>query len=712
MAEVSSQDGSMLAPALRLAITFARCHSSAELLDAAVSDETLAVLAADGMAVYDLDESDTPPRQLRQGGPRWCTDQTPNLATGSIALTARAARDRRPTVGEDGHQIAWPLTIGPRLRGVLLSSHPDPVPPGSPAWEALATVARLLATALAGVEAYEMEQRLGGQIEVLRRASAAIAERLAVLPDEQLRAAVQRRFRLWPALNEPRLPDFLAPVLQTILEHAMQAVSAQMGAIGISDTSAQPFEPWLFSGVSAGQAAAIGRPPRPVGTLGLVAFDGQVVRTYDLRAHPAFRGLPVHHPDLTTLLGVPIRYHDLNIGNLYLANKQGGRPFTAEDQKVVELLAAQAALSLQQAYFRAAIDVQRTQLQIIFDTAPQGIVFVEARTDQTIVNPYARSLLGPALEPRAARSWFSGHLLGPDGAALPFEQLPSTKALAGETISGDQLTVLLPDGRKRPVILSAAPVRGSGGEVVGAVVTFEDISQLKEIQRLREEFAAVVAHDLRTPIAAISLQAAILKTMRGPEGSPALWAAIGRIESNAARLAEMTNDLLDASRIESGRLTLDRRPIDLAEAARNLVDRLRPTFGRHPVTLVTQEQVPVPALDPLRFDQILGNLLENAAKFSPGESPIEVRIAARDGGAVISVEDHGMGVAPDELPHLFDRFYQSKRARQHRTGLGLGLYITKGLVEAHGGRLWLESVSHRGTTFHIWFPTGTSSSPE
>ena len=601
--------------------------------------------------------------------------------------------------------------MGTRLLGVLLTSHSVPVSPDSALWETRLTVAHLLTTALAGVEAYEKERRLYTQIDVLRRASAAIAEQLAILPDDELRAALQRRFRVWPGLRETPLPEFLKPVLLTILEHAMQAVGAQIGAIGINDTAGQPFEPWLFSGVSAEQAAAIGHPPRPVGTLGVVAIEGQVIRTSDLRKHPAFRGFPAHHPDLHTMLGVPIRYRETSIGNLYLANKQDAPAFTSEDQQVVELLASQAAISLQQAYFRAAVDVQRRQLQIIFDNVPQGIVFVDARTDQAIANPHAAALLGPALGAGTGPARFAGQLLGRDGLHLSFENLPSTRALAGQSTTAEELSIAQSDGRRVPVIVSATPVVEPGGAVVGVVATFEDISRMKEIERLREEFAAVVAHDLRNPIAAILMQASVLKSKAESAGLPALSDAAARIERNAARLAEMTNDLLDASRIESGRVTLDRKALDVPEAARALVDRLRPTFGRHPVGVEVTGPVPLQALDPLRFDQILGNLLENAVKFSSDDASIEVRITAREGGVVVSVVDHGTGVAPDDLPRLFDRFYQSKLAREHKTGLGLGLYITKGLVEAHGGRLWLESEPNRGSTFHVWFPEGPTPRP-
>jgi signal transduction histidine kinase len=182
-------------------------------------------------------------------------------------------------------------------------------------------------------------------------------------------------------------------------------------------------------------------------------------------------------------------------------------------------------------------------------------------------------------------------------------------------------------------------------------------------------------------------------------------AAIDRIRRSAQRLSRMAEDLLDASRIELGRVVLERRHVSLRDVIGNLVAQLEPTFGGRPVEIDATADAPLVLADPMRLDEIVTNLLENAAKYSQPGRPIKVRIA-RDGvGATMSVKDEGTGIAADELPKLFDRFFQAKRTRSKKAGLGLGLYITKGLVEAHGGRIWVDSALGQGTQFHVWLPS-------
>jgi signal transduction histidine kinase len=226
----------------------------------------------------------------------------------------------------------------------------------------------------------------------------------------------------------------------------------------------------------------------------------------------------------------------------------------------------------------------------------------------------------------------------------------------------------------------------------------------REVERMREEFAAVVGHDLRTPIQAILLQLDML--LRGARNGD-VQVPVSRVENlrhGAERLAQMVSDLLDATRIEATRLSLQPQALSLPGAVDNLLDRVAPTLGEHPVEVVVEEQPPRVFVDPTRLDQILTNLLDNAAKYSDSGTRIVVRIRPDGAGALISVEDQGAGIAAEELPKLFDRFYQAKRARTKKSGLGLGLYITKGLVEAHGGRLTVESVPNRGSTFRVWLP--------
>lgn len=225
----------------------------------------------------------------------------------------------------------------------------------------------------------------------------------------------------------------------------------------------------------------------------------------------------------------------------------------------------------------------------------------------------------------------------------------------------------------------------------------------RELSRLREEFAAAIVHDLRNPVQAILLQARLLLQSAGDSISVPR-SAIQRIEQSGQRLAQMAGDLLDATRIELQRLQIDLRPVDILMAVSALIERIRPTLGPHPIELGASGDLPPAPVDPVRFDQILTNLLDNASKYSASEAPIRVHLGQREGGVFVSVQDHGCGIAESELPRLFDRFYQSGQPRQRRSGLGLGLYIAKGLVEAHGGRIWVESQLGQGSTFVVWLP--------
>jgi signal transduction histidine kinase len=224
------------------------------------------------------------------------------------------------------------------------------------------------------------------------------------------------------------------------------------------------------------------------------------------------------------------------------------------------------------------------------------------------------------------------------------------------------------------------------------------------IERLREEFAAVVAHDLRNPVQALMLQLEIL--LRESQGGHVVVPdeILQRLRRGGERLGRMVNDLLDATRIEASRLSL--RPVRLrpAAAVTALVERIRPTLGEHPVELRVDGAAREVRADPTRLDQILTNLLENAAKYSGEKTPIVVHVGPEDGGVRVAVEDQGPGIAQEELPRLFDRFYQTRHASEKKRGLGLGLYITKGLVEAHGGRVAVESQLGRGSVFTVWLP--------
>jgi signal transduction histidine kinase len=263
-----------------------------------------------------------------------------------------------------------------------------------------------------------------------------------------------------------------------------------------------------------------------------------------------------------------------------------------------------------------------------------------------------------------------------------------------------ELAIVGRSGHRVPVLASAAPVRAADGALQGAVTVFQDITPLKHLERLREEWTAVVAHDLRQPINAIALHAQVLARARGD--AKRIGESTDQIVAATARLDRMVGDLLDASRVEANRLGVRLRPTQLEELVRGILDRARGATKGHPVALDVRGRLPVVSADAERVEQVLANLLSNAAKYGAEGTEIVVTLEEVLEGARVSVTNRGEPLAPDEISRLFSRFYRTPKAeRSAVVGLGLGLYISKGLVEAQGGRMWAASDSEGTNAFHF-----------
>jgi signal transduction histidine kinase len=228
------------------------------------------------------------------------------------------------------------------------------------------------------------------------------------------------------------------------------------------------------------------------------------------------------------------------------------------------------------------------------------------------------------------------------------------------------------------------------------------LSHVRRNLRQREDLLHVVSHDLRSPLAALVGQATVLRKRSG--GDAFVAARVDAILRSAARMNGMIDDLLDAARSESHQLELEATPIDVGAHLTELIDRSAPLLETDRVRLVVDPSGPLLArADPARLDRIVLNLLTNALKYSPAGSPVEVGAAATDGWVTIRVADDGPGIPPEDLPHVFERFYRGRRTAA-RGGLGLGLYSVRLLVEAHGGTVRAEAGRKGGTTFHVALP--------
>jgi signal transduction histidine kinase/putative methionine-R-sulfoxide reductase with GAF domain len=514
------------------------------------------------------------------------------------------------------------------------------------------------------------------------------------------------------ALNEAiltresgREPVSLRDVLLRLVVLACEMTDARYGALGVLARDRRKLKDFIYSGVSEETARAIGHLPTGGGLLGAVIREGRAIRVAKMVEDARSEGFPAGHPPMTSFVGVPLRVGGEVFGNFYLADKQSSAEFSETDERLLEKFSVQAGLTV--AYARQLEDEERLLLQAVVEHAPYGLAYFPADLEiEPFGNPAAVRMLGRIT--RADKPDRTYDLKDAAGRPMRADELPVIRGLREGAVINVEAMIERRDGARFHGQISAAPVRSSSGVILGVVVVYQDISTRKELERVREEFAAVVAHDLRTPLQSVLMQIDVLLRQATGDASTVPVATLQTMKRNGYRLERLTRDLLDASRIDAHRVVLDRREVDLPELVSGLVSQIEGALGTHAISVEITGEPPRLSADPLRIEQILTNVLENASKYSAEGVPIQIVIAAENGGVTLSIQDRGPGIAPEEIPHLFDRYYQTSKARGGQRGLGLGLYITRGLVDAHGGRITVESTPGVGSTFRIWFPATKS----
>jgi PAS domain S-box-containing protein len=270
------------------------------------------------------------------------------------------------------------------------------------------------------------------------------------------------------------------------------------------------------------------------------------------------------------------------------------------------------------------------------------------------------------------------------------------------------------DGVHRWHICYALPEADAGGQLVGWVATMTDTEELRQSIQARDEFLAVASHELRTPLSTLGLAVHALRlALNGGPADPAKMASkVDAAERQVQRLDKLVSALLDVTRIVGRRVVLEPHDCDLAQLAREVVERARSEAEKAGCELTLQAPAPVVGRwDPLRIDQVLTNLLSNALRHGAGR-PVEIVVDVVDEEAArLVVRDHGEGIPSDQMPLLFGRF-QRGRGRTGQGGLGLGLFISRHIVEAHGGAIRVASQPGKGTTFTVELPTAEVSGEE
>ena len=298
----------------------------------------------------------------------------------------------------------------------------------------------------------------------------------------------------------------------------------------------------------------------------------------------------------------------------------------------------------------------------------------------------------------------------------------------GHRIDHFETTRVHKSGRHVNVSVTISPIKDATGRIIGASTIARDITERKQAEqeraqllereqaahleaqqavRLRDQFLSIASHELKTPLTSLLGNAQLLERRAQRAGGFAErdLRAISVIADQSGRLNRMINTMLDISRIQLGRLSIDRAPLDLSALARRVVADSQPLLVLHTVELQAPEGAMPIVGDELRLEQALQNLVQNALKYSPSGGAVQVAVLRRGQHACVSVSDQGIGIPPASLPHLFQRFYRASNVdEQHISGMGIGLYLVKEIVALHGGSIEVESVEGQGSTFTLSLP--------
>ena len=494
-------------------------------------------------------------------------------------------------------------------------------------------------------------------------------------------------------------------VLQGVLDSARSLTAARYGVMTLQDDGGL-VQDFLSSGLTAEESGQLWLMPEGLGIFQALTSVSEPMRVPDLAAH--VRGLGFSDFTIPLPVGVfsflasPMFHRGARVGHVFVGDKEGGEEFSREDQETLVMFAAQAALVIANARTHREERRARADLETLIDTSPVGVVVFDAKAGgmapvrMASVNREAMRIVdGLREEGQPAEGLLDvATCVRSDGREFSLKEFTLAELLSsGETVRAEEIALRVPDGRSVSVLLNATPIHSEEGQLASFVVTLQDLTPLEEQERLRAEFLAMVSHELRTPLAAVKGSVDTLLESAG-ELHPAETAQFLRIiRDQSGQMRHLIGDLLDVARIETGALAVAPEPSELHTLVEEAVSRSLAGDARNPLEVELTEDLPLVLADKLRIIQVLGNLLANAAGYSPEGSPIVVS-AVRDGVHVsVSVTDRGRGIPAETLPLLFRKFSRGYDAGAVSGvyGSGLGLAICKGIVEAHGGRIRAES---------------------
>ena len=491
----------------------------------------------------------------------------------------------------------------------------------------------------------------------------------------------------------------LDAVLQGVVDGARSLTGARNGGLTVLDDGGQsPL--FITSGMTPEERRLRIELPGGQELYEYLSGLSEPLRVADFSSYTRELGLPEIGPPLGPVgafLGLPILHLGRRMGNIYLSGKEEDAGFSAEDEAVLTLFASQAALAIANSRRYREEQRARADLETLVNTSPVGVAVFDAGTvTLSWINREAMRIVDGLRNPEQSPEQLLEVLTfrRADGREVSLKEYPLARVLrSGETVRAEEIVIQVPDGRRVNTIVNATPILSEDGGVASLVVTVQDLTPVKELGRQRAEFLGLVGQELLAPLTSIKGSAsAVLEDLARLDVTK-IRQFFSIIEWQADRMRGLIWDLLEVARIEAGTLFLVPEPTDLA----SLVVQAQASFleggTSNPMEVDLPLDLPRVAADRQRALQVLDRLLSNAAGYSPEGSIITVSARTEGPHVAVSVAVRGRGIPSQPLPLLFRRFSRREAGDGGRGSGGedLGLAVCRGIVEAHGGRIWAES---------------------
>ena len=513
--------------------------------------------------------------------------------------------------------------------------------------------------------------------------------------------------RLWTLMPLFELSkDFLATLdLNSLLDQIVQT--------GLQETKADRASLMLLEGQELVIKASVGLPSEIAaaardkvgqGIAGWVADRGEALLLADgASLNPQIREA-MTRGEIASALCVPLLVKDKVVGVLNLSKLGEGPAFTQGDLEFISILGGEAAIAIENArLYREAIDEKR-KTETILEGTFDGLVVIDNDMRITSFNPGAEAITGHAASQVLGRRLTE--VFGPE--VWRDDSLLQKAASTGERVAPQEVVISGKLG-SRDALLGITPLYDSGGKVFGYLLSFADITHLKEVDRLKSNIVANVSHELRAPLASIKAYTELLLDELEGDDRDLRQRFLKVIDQETDRLTELIGGLLDLSRLEAGQFVMKKEPLQVGEVIDDTLGLFDMQAQENKISLHADIQ---PDLPPILADRelvnvLIKNLVGNAIKFSNEGGRVDV--VAREEGAnlILSVIDQGMGIPPDDLPHIFEKFYRVWSTTESGIkGVGLGLVLAKEAAEAHGGQIEVESELGVGSRFIVTLPIG------